>query len=342
VTVTWGADRDLVGTLGAFDVNRPPVHGVPDAPFKQWVHTTVWHPALTLVANFSSVHAKRGGEHRVTTLVYGDRVAGHVRLFPAAVCDAPVGRATAAFGPNRVRRIGPEYDVELFEPELDLRATLTLRAATHASTTVGVRLGGGGRLGWSVIPRLVANGTIQYAGRVYEIEDAPAYRDRNWGCFAFGELSWDWLYTLAGGGDSPWAVVVSRLTDRARSRIWQQAVLVWERSELLATFRDRDVTIRGSRPHMRPVTTVPAALGLCRPGEATDVPRSVEVEGRSSRGHVRLAFEADAVARVVVPNDARLGTTPIYESLGHCRVTGDVEGRAVEFEGHGFLECLHA
>jgi hypothetical protein len=57
---------------------------------------------------------------------------------------------------------------------------------------------------------------------------------------------------------------------------------------------------------------------------------------------VRLAFEADAVARVVVPNDARLGTTPIYESLGHCRVTGDVEGRAVEFEGHGFLECLHA
>jgi hypothetical protein len=342
VTLAWRAARDLVGTLGAFDVNRPPVWGSPETPFKQWVHTTVWHPALTLVANFSSVYGRRGGEHRLTTLLYSDRVAGHVRLFATDACNAPVGRATVVFGPNRVRRMGSEYDVELFEPALDLRATLTLRAATHASTTVGIRLGGRGRLGWSVIPRLVANGTIQYAGRVHAIEDAPAYRDRNWGSFSFGELSWDWLYTLAGNGHAPWAVVVSRVTDRARSRILQQAVLVWEQSELLATFRDRDVTIRGTDPHIGPVTTVPAALGLCRPGEATDVPRSVEVEGRSSRGHVRLAFEADAVARVVVPNDARLGTTPIYESLGHCKVTGDVEGRLVEFAGHGFLECLHA
>ena len=333
---------DLVGTLGAFDVNRPPVAGSPETPFKQWVHNTVWHPEMTLVANFSSVHGKRGPEHRLTALVYADGVAGHVRRFPPETCDVPVGRATAVFGPNCIRRLGAEYDLELFEPALDLRATLTLRAATHASATVGVHVGGGGQLGWSVIPRLVANGTIQHAGRVYPITNAPAYRDRNWGCFAFGELSWDWLYALAGEGQRPWAVVVSRVTDRARSRVWQQAVLLWEGSELLATFRDRDVIIRGTNPNLRAVTTIPAALGLSRTGEATDVPRSVVVEARSSRGHARLDFEAEAVARVVVPNDARLGTTPIYESLGRCRVTGSVEGRAVVFEGHGFLECLHA
>ncbi len=342
MTLAWRADRDLVGTLGAFDVNRPPVAGSPGRPFKQWVHTTVWHPEITLVANFSSVHHERTGEHRLTAIVYAGGVAGNVRRFAPEACQVPVGRATAVFGPNRIRRMGADYDVELFEPALDLRATLTLRAATHASTTVGVRVGGGGRLGWSVIPRLVANGTIQYAGRVHAIVDAPAYRDRNWGCFAFGELSWDWLYALAGAGQRPWAVVVSRVTDRARSRVWQQAVLLWEGSELLATFRDRDVTLRGANPNTCAVTTVPAALGLCRTGEATDVPRSVLVEGRSSRGHVRLAFEAGAVARVVVPNDARLGTTPIYESLGRCSVMGDVEGRAVAFDGHGFLECLHA
>ena len=41
------------------------------------------------------------------------------------------------FGPNRTSRLGAEYDVEIFEPELDLRANLTLRAATWPCGVAG-------------------------------------------------------------------------------------------------------------------------------------------------------------------------------------------------------------
>jgi hypothetical protein len=335
------ARRELVRSLGDFDFNRAPSPSAAAAPFKQWVHTTVWHPEVTLVVNFSSVHRDREPEHRLTSIVYTPSdVAGHVRRFAPGECRVPTGRATIVFGANRTSRLGDEYDVEIFEPELELRASLTLRAATHASTTQGVKLGGG-QLGWSVIPRLVARGTIQHAGQVHRIDDAPAYRDRNWGCFSFGELSWDWLYALPERSDAPWAVVVSRVTDRTRSAVWQQALLLWEGRDLLATFRDRDVSLCGANARTDAVTTVPAALSLCRPGHATDVPRSLEVEARSSRGELRLRFEAEAAARIVVPNEARLGVTPIHESLGRCTVSGIVEGEHVEFTGHGFLECLH-
>jgi hypothetical protein len=334
---------DLLRSLGDFDFNREPSsESSPEAPFKQWVHTTVWHPEVTLVANFSSVHAVRGPEHRLTSIVYArGGVAGHFRRFDPRECHVPARRATMVFGPNRTSRLGAEYDVEIFEPELDLRANLTLRAATHASTMQRVQLGHG-RLGWSVIPRLVASGTIQHAGRVHVIDDAPAYRDRNWGSFAFGELSWDWLYALPARGSLPWAVVVSRVTDRTRSCVWQQAVLVWEHRRLLTTFRDQDVRLRGTNVRDRAVTTIPAPLALCRPGEACDVPQSLEVEASSSRGRLRLQFDAESAARILVLNDGRPGVTPIDESLGRCAVSGEVEGRPLEFTGHGFLECLHA
>ena len=68
----------------------------------------------------------------------------------------------------------------------------------------------------------------------------------------------------------------------------------------------------------------------------------MSVDARSSRGLLRLRFESEASARLVVPNDVRQGMTAIYESLGACRMEGNVDGHAVALEGHGFLECLHA
>jgi hypothetical protein len=335
-------DHAPSATVGDFDFNRAAPAASRDRPFKQWVHVTVWHPKITLVFNFSSVHAGPDVDHRLTVLVYTSGVAGHVRRFEARECRLPVGRSTIVFGPNSIRRMGAEYDVSLFEPALDLRATLTLRALTRTATVQGARVDAHSDIGWSVVPRLAANGRIQHGGRVHELEEAPAYRDRNWGCFAFGEVAWDWLYALPSDPAVPWAAVVSRLTDRSRSRVWQQALLVWEGREVLATFRDRDVELTGAGRVRGALLTIPPALAICSGGEATDVPAVMDVRARSGRGSVHLSFESRMVARIVAPNEARAGTTPIHESLGACRMTGTLEGRPVSLDGHGFLECLHA
>jgi hypothetical protein len=71
------------------------------------------------------------------------------------------------------------------------------------------------------------------------------------------------------------------------------------------------------------------------------VPEAVTVTGRSSRGQLELRFARAQTARIVAPNDARLGTTAIYESFGDAAVTGRVEGEALELAGRGFFECVH-
>jgi hypothetical protein len=336
------ADRSLVATLGDYDVNRDPAAASSSAPFKQWIHMTVWDPAIALVVNFSALHGKGAAQHRMTAIVYSDRgVAGHVRRIPSHECRMPPGRATVVFGSNCTRRFGADYELQVYEPALDLRVSLTLRAATQASTMQGVRVAGDSRLAWTVVPRLLASGTIQYDGRVHALARAPAYRDRNWGGFEFGELSWDWGYATEGGGGDR-TVVFTRLLDRVRDRVLGQDVLVWSRQHLAAVFRDREVAF-GARGRLKgPVETVPPALALCGPGEATDAPDGLDVAARSSRGRLRIAFDRRATARILVPNDARVGVSSIYEGLGWCSVTGDVEGDRVEFTGHGFLESLHA
>jgi hypothetical protein len=341
VVASQRAGQELAASLADFDFNRPPSVS-PRAPFKQWVHTTVWHPEITIAFNFSSVYAGKGVDHRLSAIVYAREVVGHVRRFQPEACRVPVGRPTLVFGPNKMSRLGAEYDIELFEPALDLQATLTLRATTHASTLQGSGTGSENQMGWSVVPRLVASGSIQFAGRRFEVENAPAYRDRNWGCFAFGDVSWDWIYALPSDAAVPWAVVVSRVTDRTRSFVSEQSLLLWRDREVFATFRDADLTLRGERPLEQPIPTIPAPLALCVAGEATDVPRTMRVEAKSSRGSLRLTFESESVARLVVPNDGRLGMTAIYESLGAITMDGIVDGHDVALEGHGFLECLHA
>ena len=340
---TARADRSLVETLGDYDFNRQrPVSSQPAAPFKQWIHTTMCHPEIALVLNLSSIHGGAAAQHRMTAIVYTDRgVTGNVRLFAPRECRVPVGRATVVFGPNRMRRLGADYEVDIYEPALDLRATLTLRAATQASTIQGLRVASEGRLAWTVVPRLVASGTIQYAGRVHAIDRAPAYRDRNWGSFAFGELSWDWGY-VTEAGDGRRTVVFARFLDRARDRILGQNVLVWTGRQLAAAYRDREVAFTGRGTLTGHAETIPPALALCAPGEASDAPHDLRVDARSSRGQLRIDFERRATARILVPNDARAGVSAIYEGLGSCTVAGEVEGDRIDFTGHGFLESLHA
>jgi hypothetical protein len=336
------SSHEIAGSLAEFDFNRSSAHVARHGRFKQWSHTTIIHPELAVMANFSSIYERDPlGQHQLTLLVFGEDVHGCVRRVDPERCHISVGRGSIRFDRSSVVLEGSQYRLELCEPAVDLQASVVLRATAEASVLHNLRVGADGRFYWAVVPRLLARGSIHFRGRSLELVDAPAYRDRNWGSFAFGEVTWDWGYAIASNDAGAHSVVFTRMMDRSRTRVVEQAVLVWRGRRLLAAFRDREVTFRKSGRAAPPRLTVPAALRVCRPGSATDVPASLTVNGASSRGSIEIRFESSRMARVVVPNDGRTGVSALHEVIGCVEVVGEVEGQSIRFEGHGFIECVH-
>ena len=336
------AARGLVGQLAGGDYNRFPTRPALAARFKQWVHVAVAGPELSLVANFSALPAPSGDTaHRLIVLVHAGDVRGAVRAFAAERCAMPAGRMHLRFDCNELAATGDLHRLVLDEPDLALRADLVLRALAGPSALHHLPVGAGGEFHWAVVPRLAATGTVEYAGRTHALAAAPAYRDRNWGSFCLGDAAWDWGYVTAAAGGPPCAIAFARLLDAARTRVIEQQLLVWWGDRLLASFRDREVAfaLAGAFDGARP--TIPPALALCRPGRATDVPEAVTVTGASSRGRIEVQFTRRATARILVPNDARLGTTALYESFGDAAASGAVDGQDLALTGRGFFECVH-
>jgi len=340
------APANALGRLAALgplaqDYHRFPTSAAAAAGFKQWVHVAVIDPEIALVANFSAIAAPGGTAHRLVALVHTGEVRGHARRFAPEQCAMPVGRTALRFGHNELTVAGHHHALSLDEPALGLRARLSLRAVASPAVLYHLPLGAQRALHWAVVPRLTATGEIEYAGRRHAIRDAPAYRDRNWGSFRFGDMAWDWGYAAAPAGGPPCALAFARLMDASRSRVIEQHLLVWWAGALLASFRDREVAYALDGAYTGALPTLPAALALCRPGHATDVPEVVTVTAASSRGRVALRFTRAATARVVVPNESRLGTTAIYESFGAIAATGRVDGQDIELTGRGLFECVH-
>jgi hypothetical protein len=339
MSATPSSSAQIANSLAEFDFNRSPRRLARLGPFKQWSHTTVMHPQVAVMANFSSLYGReRPGQHQFALILFGPHVQGVIRRIDAERCHIPVGRGSLRFDRNEVVFDGSEYRLELSEPALRFTASIVLRASARASLLQNVCVGGGGFLNWAVVPRLLARGVVRVDGSSYELADVPAYRDRNWGTFAFGSVTWDFGYAIEERGDG--ALVFSRIMDRTRTRVLEQAVMVWGRGELLATFRDHELAFCCSGWATAPTLTIPPALRVCCPGSATDVPALLGVNAASARGSVEIAYKVDRIARVAVPNDSRHGLTLIHEAIGNVAVTGNVEGHRIRFEGPGFMECV--
>lgn len=368
------AARWLAEHLAGADYNRFPTSRADAAAFKQWVHVVVLDPAVALVANFSALREPDGTTaHRLTVLVEtpvapgaasteatslaiggpgagpdtgpgtgpGRELRGCVRRFAAERCAVPAGRTSLRLDGNELTSRGELHRLVLDEPELGLRAQLGLRAVARPAVLHHLPLGGAGSH-WAVVPRLVATGTIEHAGRRFTVAGAPAYRDRNWGAFRFGEVAWDWGHAAAPAGGPPCAIAFARVMDAARTRVVAQQLLVWWGDRLLASFRDRELDVATAGAFDGAMPTLPPALALCRPGRATGVPERVTVTAASSRGRVEVGFTRTATARILVPNESRLGTTAIHESFGDVALTGRAEGQDLALAGRGVFECVHA
>jgi hypothetical protein len=87
---------------------------------------------------------------------------------------------------------------------------------------------------------------------------------------------------------------------------------------------------------------VPATMGLLHPGRLVDVPRRLSVDAADGEDRVALRYEPASVAQVLLPRPEDLGTTEIDETTGALSLAGTVRGAAVDLQGRGAFEVVHA
>jgi hypothetical protein len=264
------------------------------------------------------------------------RWAGEIVEYPADAVQLRAGRIDARFGESTLTFARGSYHLELHVG--DLHASLELQPAARPAVTQSIPLGREAPMQWFVVPRLDANGEISIDGARHRLHHAPAYHDHNWGPFAWGgDFAWEWAIVLPA--NAAWTLIYYRITDRARHHALSQGVLVWEGEHHRRTFREGEVTSRtGTRP--RPVTCLrlPRVLQLAMPGDAADLPGTLQVNAASGADRLSIAFTIDDCAQLGVPHDEDDGLTLIAECHARASVDGWIGDRRVSFDAAAVVE----
>jgi hypothetical protein len=318
---------------------------------KEWTHFSVMAPQFDLIANFNlTARIDEEGETTASPrLALLFRAAGGVwdgdapgfRLEDTSIAE---GSPDVEMGANSVRFVAGRYRLKIDLPARAISADLELRPIAFPVVANNIPLSASDTFSWAVVPRLLASGTVAACGRRYEIRDAPAYHDRNWGRFAWGGgCAWEWATIIPADAQEPWSLVFSRITDRGQAKVLSQSLMAWRGDRLVRKFYGPDLKIerRGVLRLVRPLR-IPRVAALALPGSAADAPRHLDVAAAaySDELHIQLTF--DGFAQVVFPNDRFPGLTALSESPGRARVTGRIGDAAVDFEARALAEFNHA
>lgn len=317
---------------------------------REWLHFCVHDDEVDLLVNFSAFTSTDASQEarpipRLTLLARDARGwHGAVESYGFSEGGLPGGTFGAWMPGGRAELDGDDVvlEVALERPRILVELRLTPRAV--ASPTHNVTIDRSPPLNWLVMPRLSATGYVWLEDRCYSLRAAPAYHDHNWGAFRWGaDFRWEWGYVLprARDGSNPWTIIAVRLTNRSRTSLLEQGVLVWHGAELVRTFRGHLVTV-SAEGHLgrAPTIRIPTPLALVAGGRATDVPRRLTFEGRDGADEIRVDFQPESVAQILVPDDTGPTLTVVNEVSCRARVVGRIEGLALDFHGGGFVELL--
>jgi hypothetical protein len=324
----------------------------PTPAAKEWFHFCALTPDVQVLVNLSLSDEPDGARGRVLALArVGDEPGwrGGERTHHGDSIRAVAGGHRVAIGEAAIDWRDGRYFVaaragageDLVEVDLELSPLTVPLVAERVDLAPG-------SLGWVAVPRLVASGAVRAAGRIHRVDRAPAYHDHNWGAWRWGggDFAWQWGFALAPAHAAPpWAVLYSRLTDRARSRAFDTKVSVWRGALLERVFSAGDVRVRAEgRPPVGQLRRIPRVMNLVIPGDTVEAPGTLEVTAARDQDHDRdrdwltLRYRPEAVAQVAIPNHQDLGFTLIDETSGRFAVKGRIDGVDLGFEGRSMFE----
>jgi hypothetical protein len=312
---------------------------------REWVHFTVHAEALRVVINASFVDdlrpaAERHRERARVLVLAHDGTSWHGGIDEVPDACVRAGQLAATLGDLELASADGTITLRGALRDQPIALDLTFTPQTFPSLASGVALGAGSPINWLVVPKLTASGTITIAGHTHVLVGAPAYHDHNWGYFAHEDVAWQWGHDASPGPDS---VVLARLLDRAHATTFMQALLVWRGARQARLFRGDDLTVEpeGFLRPPRPFTLPPAA-SLLVGATATEVPRRLHIRARADGDVLTATFEAETVARIVVPSDDTLHTTIIHEIGGRLHVRGSLHDRPFALDAPAMFEMLRS
>lgn len=323
----------------------PPAGPNRDDGYKEWHHFCIMGREVQAILNFNLSYQRESPETplaRVVLLVRDHAWDGDVDTVLARDVIVRRGQIDARFGHNHIRFQNGVFDLSVALENRPVALTLHLEPITspllRSSTPIGE-----GKISWLVVPRLAASGTITTGERVYRLDQAPAYHDHNWGAWRWGQdFAWQWGFALPDRTDMPWSVVFDQVTDRARNRIMELRLAVWNGPLIQRLFMHDEIQMRPQGYYAAParLPKFPRIMALVMPEATTDVPHRLEVSARSRGDHLDFCFEATDVAQIAVPNETDLKTTVINEVSGRLEMEGKIKGEPVAMCGRGFFELL--
>ncbi|MBX3204540.1 MAG: hypothetical protein KF764_05695 [Labilithrix sp.] len=311
--------------------------------FKEWQHFVVFTKGLDLLVNFN-VEERAGGERIARVILMGRTDTWHGVLDTVPVEISKDARR-ARFGAARLDIADGGYHVSLDWPSRRVAIRLAFHPVAMPIYTAD-RPPGGRRLYWALVARANAFGTVRLGDRTFELANALAYHDHNWGSFAWGDdLAWEWGSILPEDVSSPYACVYNRVTNRARTVAHSQHLFVWReaRNVLAAQRSELRVTQHGRLEVDARPFRLPAGMALIDSRRDVDLPERLEIEAGVGHDAVDVRFRTEATARILVPSEVDpLGKVVIHECVGDALVRGTIGSEPFSFGGRGVFELLRS
>lgn len=344
----------LVSAIEASDYFRRSPAQFDDAErgHKEWLHFCISAEDVDVLVNASVVDdlrptMKRGSEQaRLSVLAHQHQSgwSGAIELYAGEDVHVRGGAVEIRLGASRIAFEEGAYRLQVRMPRADISADLRLEPVTFPSLVNNVRGLDGRPINWAVVPRSRATGALRVRGRTYELQNALAYHDHNWGRFGWGNnFAWEWGYGLPREASNPFTMVFARLNDRPNTSALMQLFFLWKDERLFCTYRDHDIEVfREGLLRPSRLVKLPPTMGLVSPWRATDVPERLRFRVRSRQDELMGVFTAGDVAQVIIPNDDDFGVTIINEVSGTLSVSGKALGERVEIENRAVFEFLSA
>jgi hypothetical protein len=305
---------------------------------KEWHHFVVFAPGCELIINFSMI----GDQTHVILLARTDRWHGIVESVTARESMVTPDGCESRIAGHRLVIDNAGYRLTIATADHRITGTLELRLQTIPMAARS-RAMGRGQLQWTLCARLAVAGRITIDGTTFPLDGSLAYHDHNWGELLWGDDAvWEWGAMLPTDPIDDWAVVYSRLLDRARGRVTSQHVMVWRGALNVLAAGSTDVNVRAHGvARLRPEARIPLAMALVQPRLDAEVPRRVQITVDRGEDSIALAFLPRSLAQILIPAETSLsGVVTINECTGPCRIAGTLDGESFEWEGRGVFEFV--
>jgi hypothetical protein len=330
----------------SLDTLRPPSPLDPDAAaYKDWLHLTLVDHGSELVGLVNvSLH---GGPEDPRSRALGAAVVhlpgvgwcGNVQV--VGLDQVRIGRSSLAMS---------AVALAVDHPSGTVRASahlpsdgLSLRLAAHAdvaSVPIERRIPlGPGWISWYVMPHLLVEGEAVVGGRSFELTDAVAYSDHNWGRWHWGDdLGWECATLLSPAGGP--SFVITRITDRAHRTAGDRMLIVHVEGER-RTFAGPAVQLFSNGRFQARPRRMPGAMAALHQDRAKPrLPATVRVEANDGVDGVVIEFVVRAASQLIAADPARRGYGFVHELPGRFSAVGRLRGRRMEAEGLGVFEYV--